>query len=159
MKKIILFLLLVSFSIVFAQKDYKRGDKHFSKRFEELQKLQLIETLNLDEASTLKFFARRNTHNNNVEEIKKDEKQIVLKMEEILKIGGSNEQYDRLLNELINNENKLLKERSRFINSLDDVLTKEQIVKMLLFERQFREHVKDLLIEKGRKRFFKERSD
>ena len=152
-------MLLMSISIVYAQKDNKRGDKHFSKRFEELQKIKLIETLNLDEESTLKFFARRNDHNNNVKKIKKEEEQIVLKMEEILNSEGNNEQYEKLLNEVINNENKLFKEHSRFIKSLDDVLTKEQIVKMVLFERRFRENVKDLLIEKGRKRFFKERPE
>lgn len=159
MKKVILLLLLVSFTMIVAQKDNKRSDKHFGKRFEELQKIQLIETLNLDEESTLKFFARRNAHNNNVGEIKKEEKQIINKMEELLNSEVNNDNYEKLLNELIKNENKLLTERSSFIKSLDDLLTKEQIVKMVLFERKFREHVKDLLIEKGRKRFFKDRSD
>lgn len=159
MNRVVILLLLVSFTVVFGQKDSKKSNRHFSKKFEELQKIKLIEILDLDEESTLKFFARRNAHNNNVEEIKKEEEQIILKMEELVKKEGSIEQYEKLLNELINNENNLLKERISFIKSLNDILTKEQIIKMVLYERRFREDVKKLLIEKGRKRFFKEKSE
>jgi hypothetical protein len=152
-------MLLFPFILVFAQKDSKRSDRHFSKKFEELQKIKLIETLDLDEESALKFFARRNAHNNNVKEIKKEEERIIVKMETLVNKEGSKDQYQQLLNEHFNNENNLLKERSRFIKSLNDILTDEQITKMVIFERRFKENVRDLLIEKGRKRYFNEKTE
>lgn len=159
MNRTIILMLLFPFIIAFSQKDAKRSDRHFSKKFEELQKIKLIETLDLDEESALKFFARRNAHNNNVEAIKKEEERIIVKMENLLKKEGSKEQYEQLLNEHINNEKNLFKERSSFVKSLNDILTEEQIIKMVIVERRFRENVRDLLIEKGRKRYFKEKTE
>lgn len=157
MKKLLLLIsIIITFSVIYSQNDKVKNKKHFSKKFEELQKIKLLEDLELNEETTLKFFARRNIHKKNIDSLRKDGEKLYNKMEHLVGSDEKNKSYKKLLNNLEENENKIFNERLNFIKSLNDILTEEQIVKVILFERNFRKDVKDLLIEKGRKRFLKE---
>jgi hypothetical protein len=42
-------------------------------------------------------------------------------------------------------------ERERFFNSLNDILTYKQLAELTLFERRFREEIRDVLFHKKRR--------
>ena len=63
-------------------------------------------------------------------------------------------ELQKLVEASLNIEEEIFKERANFISKLDEILNTEQIAKLILFEKQFKRDVRDLLIERGRKRFF-----
>lgn len=165
MKKLFTILLFLSANIMFAQMEPPEGRppeppdrRDFGRRFEELENIKLLEILDLDEDMAIKFFARRNKSRDTVHEIMKEKDELLKKIESSLK-NNETSNYKKLYQSLLDNEVKMHKERRRFLTSLDDILTTEQIVKVMLFEHKFREDVKDLLIERGRKKFMGEKKD
>ena len=70
MKKLFTLIIILAASIIFAQdRPQERDHRHFSKKFEELEKIKLLEILNLDEETAIKFFVRRNQNRKNIDNI------------------------------------------------------------------------------------------
>lgn len=157
MKKLIFLTLLLVIPQLWGQNARREKSRHFSKRFEELEKVKLLEALDLKEDQAIKFFARRNQVKQKIEELRKDAKRTFNEMEELLNEKGSDNQYSEMIKKVQSIDQSIINEKSKFINNLSDILSEEQIVKMVLFERKFRKDVRDLLIEKGRKKFKKEK--
>ena len=158
MSKFTIFIvLLLSSVLVFSQSKRFVREKPFSKRFEELEKIKLIETLNLEEEIVVKFFARRNKLKNEIAELHEEKEKAISRLEDLIN-NKSEMDYSSLLNKIKENELKHFDTKRKFINSLSDILTQVQIAKFVIFERNFRKDVKNLLIEKGRKKYNKEKS-
>ena len=117
----------------------------------------MLEILELDEETTLKFFTRRNKNKKNMKELLNEGEGIYEKMEEAISKEGNVKEYDLLIEDALMIEKKMINEKSNFLNSLTDILTKEKILKLVLFERNFKRDVRDLLIERGRRKFSKEK--
>lgn len=159
MSKLIVFIiLLLSSSIVLSQSKHSNREKPFSKRFEELENLKLIETLNLEEEIVVKFFARRNKFKNEITELHEEKEKTINQLEEFIKSNRPEMDYSPLIKKITENEIKFFEIKHKFIGSLADILTQQQIAKFIIFERNFRKDVKNLLIEKGRKKYYKERN-
>ncbi len=155
MKKIIVIILIIATPLVAQMDRPGKGKKDFGKRFETLEKIKLLETLNLDEDIAIKFFARRNLSRNKIKEFDEEKENIIKQMESSLE-NKNKANYNELVNKLLGIEEQIFLVKKEFIKSLDDILTEEQIVKVMLFEQKFKRNVRDLLIERGRKKFFKE---
>ena len=119
------------------------------KKIEELEKIKLLDVLNLDEAASAKLFTRRNQDrtkiwdledkiNNTLQNIEFEIKKG--KDEDVTKIQKLNEDYCNLSSDVE-------KEKLSFIKSLSDILTPEQIGKYIVFERRFREDIRALLMK------------
>ena len=151
---IVLFLFIVP--VLLAQDIHTKKHRPFSKRFEELEKLKLLEVLNLEEEVAIKFFARRNQYKNATDNIFLEREAIYNKLEELLSEKKENSDYSTLIKQVNKQEIKLANLKSEFIDSLNDIFTNEQIAKLILFERNFKKGVRNLLIEKGRKKYRKD---
>ena len=69
MKKLLFVIFFVAFIVsINAQQERHRWKNEIDK-YEQLEKVKLIEVLNLDEETTLKFFARRNESKSKMREI------------------------------------------------------------------------------------------
>lgn len=156
MKKIVVTMLIITIPMLAQPDKLPRGKKDFGKRFEELEKIKLLEKLNLDEETAIKFFTRRNSSHNKIKELLFEKEQIIEQMESSLE-EADKVRYKKLINNLINNEEKIYLEKKKFINSLKNILTEEQILQVIIFEERFRRDVRDLLLERGRKRFHEKR--
>jgi hypothetical protein len=124
------------------------------KKIEELEKIKLLDVLNLDETASVKLFTRRNQNrtkiwdiedkiNNDLQNIESEIKKG--KDEDVNKIQKMNEEY-------LNLSMEVEKEKMSFLRSLSDILTPEQIGKYIVFERKFREEIRDLLMKERIKR-------
>ncbi len=148
MKKLLIFLVVIAAVQVFGQPE-RFGD-HPPKKIEELYKIKLIEELQMDEETTLKFFSR---HSKNREEIR----QITDKGDELLdqmeaKISGNDkDEISSLVNAFLRNEEEVAKKKAEFVNSLYDILTPGQVAKFLVFESRFREEIRDILMKNRRR--------
>lgn len=129
-----------------------RPPEHMRNKLNQLEKIKLIETLEMDEETTLRFFSRRNENQTKMEKLNERADEIITQMEDILKAGKVYTEAE--LESLIANANSIQKQmvqtKSDFINSLNDILTTEQIAKLIIFERRFKDELKRAMF-KGRK--------
>ena len=147
----ITFLSLLLFASLFAQKD-KWQDDNMREKFEELEKIKLIETLQMDEETTLRFFSRQSEHKNEQREIMDEIKQDIDDLDAMLKSGRpvTTEELKKKISDINDLELKLDQNRVAFINSLSDILSYEQIAQLIIFERTFRNEVRKMIMKDRR---------
>jgi len=149
MKYIFCFLIPILFFSNLNAQEFRRKDRQGMHRVEQLERLKLIETVNITEEQAIRFFARRNEHRKEIESIEKKIDESMEEIDKILKSGEIKESTLKKLNEeILTNREKIEAKRKQFILSLNDILTTEQISKLLLFERRFREEIRDLILKR-----------
>ena len=125
-------------------------------KIEELEKIKLLEILNLDEATSAKFFTRRNQNRIKIFDKMDKVDSVRESIESELKRGKNKDvsRIQKLNGDFCNLSMDVEKERLGFIKSLSDILTPDQIGKYIVFERKFRDEVRDLLMKErtGRNR-------
>ncbi len=147
MKNLILTFLLIGVTL-FAQ----RSDRHSPReKLGQLEKIKLIEFLNLDETTSLKFFARKNSFERKTKELFRERESILESFGK--EVIDSEEEWDnKKLEESYNRiweiEKKIFDIRAEFYNSLDDILSPEQRLKLLGFEHRFRREIQKLMRNK-----------
>jgi tyrosyl-tRNA synthetase len=106
----------------------------------------------MDEETTLRFFSRKSTHKLQQDEIQEKIKSNTDNLDVILKSGkaATTEELKSKIDEINNLELQLEKNKVEFINSLSDILSYEQIAKMIIFEKRFRNEVRKLLMRDRR---------
>ncbi|SRR5690606_5902443 len=155
MKKTLFIILFLAAFVTYILPQ-ERPDKFerpmLNKKLQELEKIKLIETLNLDETTTLKFFSRRNTHRKKMMELNDEMDVKETLIEEILNNDGDKAQLKTLINEHMKLEQKISDERTKFLSSLTDILSDEQRAKLILFEKKFRQEIRNILMRERGKR-------
>jgi len=147
--KILLFVFILS-SFSFAQMHPRMKDRN---RLEELEKVKLIEELNLNEETSARFVARLSENRQNQKKIQRTKMKLVSEIQKSLESDEKkdNKFYEAKINSLLELESQMHKQREDFLNSLKDILTPEQILKTMIFEVKFREEVKDALIRREKR--------
>ena len=147
----LIIIVLFFSSIIFAQKG-RWQDEEAREKFEQLEKIKLIETLELDEETTLRFFARRTEHRKQQEEIQFKIQQKIENLDVIFKSGRAvtEEEIKSNIAEINSLQLQLEKNRVEFTNSLSDIMSYEQIAKLIIFEKQFRNEVRKLIMKERR---------
>jgi len=122
---------------------------HMREKLEQLEKIKLIETLNMDEETTLRFFSRRNKFHMKMDEIKERGEHNFKQLDSMLKSEKSytDEELRSLIDETKSIPVQIEKSRLEFISSLNDLLTTEQIASFILFERKFKEKLRNILVK------------
>ena len=153
--------LTLGFFIVLSMQSFSqmhdRPPQHMRDKIDQLEKIKLIESLEMDEETTLRFFSRRNEHKIEIEKLMDRTDEIISQMEIIFKSGKvyTEEELKSLINEANDIHTQIVKSKSDFINSLDDILTTEQIAKLIIFERRFKDELKRAMF-RGRNRKFQD---
>ena len=110
--------------------------------------LKLIDVLNLDEETTLRFFVRQNKFRNMMEVNKKEAKKLLRKMKRLIEVGNKKDELKNTIDSYLDLGEKIATQKSDFIKSLNDILTEKQIAKLLVFEMKFREDIRGMLFKK-----------
>ncbi len=159
-KNMILFIFLVT-TIAFSQDDRRppmdnrQPPPRFmgpNKKFEQLEQLKLLESLNLDENTAIKFITRRKRNRDSIFAIMKKLDKVYEKIQNLVYSDQENKDYKTLIKKSFDLESKIVEKKKLFLNSLSDILTEEQIAKVIVFERKFKRDVRDILLDRGRKR-------
>lgn len=120
-------------------------------KIQQLEKIKIIEELNMDEETTLKFFSRRTEH-------RKNQKSLIEKKNELLEdINKSlnsedNIKYKEKAEEIFGIEQEMLSKREKFFNSLVDILSEKQMVQLIVFEFNFRNEMRHQFIKQNQRR-------
>jgi len=149
MKVLSLLVLTVVFlsTNLFSQKG-KWQDEEMRAKFEELENIKLIETLQMDEETTLRFFSRKSGHKLQQGEVQEKIREDIENLDVILKSGRAvtTEELKSKIDEINNLELQLEKNKVEFLNSLTNILSYEQIAELIIFEKRFRNEVRKLLM-------------
>lgn len=160
MKKLtfIMFLLLSS-QIIFGQSG-KRTQRNSGEKYRQLEKIKLLEVLDLDEELAIKFFIRKDKHHENQRVILKKHKTTLNELETAL--NNENKKENELADLIQQNEQleiELCNGKNKFVNSVKDILSTEQIGKLILFEYKFKRDIRDMLIKGGKNRYLNRRGE
>lgn len=149
MKNLPFVILMFLFVIPTMAQDH-RERSIMNNKIEQLEKIKLIEALNLNENQSIRFFARRNEYRKEIEKLEMRSEKILKDLENIIK--GPNEksvtEQKRLLNEFLDIKIQIENKRKQFILSLNDILSTEQISKLVVFEKKFRDEIRKILMKR-----------
>ena len=145
----IIFTLIVLTSIAYPQQMKERKMKNMEK-LEQLEKIKLIESLDMDEDTSVRFFARRNESKREIQELEKKTDDIIFELEKSFDSDDKNqaEKQKQLISEMLKTRESIELNRNQFINSLNDILSTEQIAKLIVFEKKFRDEIRNVLFER-----------
>jgi Spy/CpxP family protein refolding chaperone len=156
-------LLVVTLFFVFAvtavaqdlgkeEKTHKRRAP--MKKIEELEKIKLLDVLSLDEATSIKLFTRRNQDRTKIWDYEDKINNVLQNIESEVKKGNDKDvnKIQKLNEDYCNLSMEVEKEKLNFLKSLSDILTPEQVGKYIVFERKFRDEIRDLLMKERIKR-------
>lgn len=153
MKNVILFLSFF-FSLVigvYAQPASMKPQDPM-KKIEELEKIKLIESLQMNEETTLRFFSRWDQFKDNQHKLVKSSNDILDKLDR--EVSNDNDKNDPEINKMIDLyfgiEKQLQKNKRDFIYSLKDILDQIQIAKLLVFEKKFKDEIRNVLFRQRR---------
>ena len=154
MKRLIFIITVLLFFALTVNAQQGRGQMRgmkFRDKIEQLEKVKLIEVLNLDEETTLRFFARQNKNRDENLELMDQKDKLVDLLKEHFTSGADlpkGETFESLNNKIGEIEKKIISKRISFLNSLKDILTEEQISKLIVFESTFRREIRDMILDK-----------
>jgi len=146
---IIIFTLIFLTSIAYPQQMKERKMKNMEK-LEQLEKIKLIESLDMDEDTSIRFFARRYESKREIQELEKKTDDIIFELEKSFNSEDKykDEKQKQMISEMLKNREAIELRRNQFINSLDDILSTEQIAKLIVFEKRFREEIRNVLFDR-----------
>lgn len=151
MKKsfMIIFSIILLTPIIYSQQ-MKENKMKNREKLEQLEKIKLIESLDMDEDTSIRFFARRNESKREIQELEKKTEDIIFELEKSFNIEDKNqdEKQKQLISEMLKNRESIELKRNQFINSLGDILSTEQIAKLIVFEKKFRDEIRNVLFDR-----------
>ncbi len=153
MKKIIFVIVIILFSTALFYPQKMRNKMMQNKgKLEQLEKVKLIEALDLKEDVAVRFFARRNESRSEIETLENKVDDILVELENTFNSKDKNieTKQKQLVTELYKTKETVEQKRLQFIKSLDDILTTKQICKLIVFEKKFREEIRNVLLDKKR---------
>lgn len=156
MKKLpfVIILVVVVSLFSYAQEQEQKYEKRFDdrkmlKKIEQLEKSKLIELLNLDEETSIRFFARRNEHQKKIKLIFDEREKIIQDLKKNLDEEKRNDAYYKeQVSKLIELENRVCSERENYYKSLSSILQPQQIAKLAVFEFMFRKELTHSIFRK-----------
>ncbi len=140
-----LFLMLPV--VLKAQNDMPGGMQGRMGRLMQLEQMKLIDLLNMDEETSIKFFARKREYMQKQKKLLDQKKEYINELRNAIKEKNSS-LCDSLLNKIFEVERENQKNRENFVHSLSDILTKEQIAKVIIFEAKFKDELKKFLMHR-----------
>ena len=152
--KNIYFLLIIFVSLTYAS--YSQQDRgnliKQRNKIHQLEKLKLIDALDMDENTSIKFFARRNEMQNEIESLQDKSDDLISKLDKTLNSDNKNNESEQrqIINEILSTREKIETVKKQFINSLSDILSTEKVAKYLVFEQKFREEIRKIILNRRR---------
>ena len=153
MKNLKLVLLLsLSLSHILLSQGFMRDERGpFPEgKIAELEKIKLIEVLDLDEETMLKFFSRRNIHFTKMKAITLEKDSLITDLNFRIK-NESKTDYNIYIRKILSLDEDITLERKGFIESLKDILSSYQLAKLIVFEKRFRNEIRKELLKQGKR--------
>ena len=145
-------LMLLGLALVFtsgalAQRGPRGLMRPGPERVEQFKKIRMMEVLNLDEETSVRFFARYDKEQKLIRDLTSQRNDIIDRLEQLTKGSAPDAEYDKAFKELRDVENQVHEARIGYWDSLSDILTKKQLAEYTVFERNFFRDLRDIMRE------------
>ncbi len=150
-----LLLISVVSTEIFSQQHHmgnKRGNPR--ERIDQLEKIKLIEELNMSEEASVKFFSRRNEFREKEKKLHEriDSLSMLIRDKSISPdVQTTDAEWKKINEEFLSVEKIMRKNKIDFVSSLQNLLTPKQMAQFLAFERKFRQDMQDIIL-RGRQK-------
>ena len=152
---LLLFVLLqLSFrSDLFSQRQLPgRTPEERRGRLEQFKKIRLMEVLNLNEEGSIRFFTRYNKFQEQLRQLERDRNAVIDHIERQLKEGEKGKAFQKDFDEFLGLGQKLVALHTNFHNGIREILTPEQVAKLVVFERNFNREISKIIQDVQRER-------
>lgn len=152
MKKVFFLLIILIAIPSFSQMHMQMQEKQ-RERIEQLKKIKLMEALSLSEEESIRFFSRYNDFHSKVKDFQMKKEKAIDEIQQLVKEGDKNfsdQKYDEVLKKLTTIERESDKLKGDFVKSLEDILPKFKIAKLIVFEREFARELNELIMNRRR---------
>ncbi|MBT8378190.1 MAG: hypothetical protein KJN64_03060 [Ignavibacteria bacterium] len=142
-----LFLLILFLVSIFPQKKFGR-DGEMRERMSQLEKIKLIEVLEMNEETTLLFFSRRAEFQKQHEEMRNNIDSKIDNLEATLKSARlvTEVELQSMIDEILDLHLAFEAKRADYIKTLNDILTTDQVARYVVFEKRFKDELRRLLL-------------
>ncbi len=154
MKKILIVFLMVALSYpLFAQMSgmrqmHERMRQRHSKQLRMLEKMKLIDYLNLNEDDAVKFSVRLNKFFEIQDSLSAVRKNLVNTLADKLEEKNTESFYKKSVNEIFSVDRALLQNKKDFLGNLTDFLSQEQIAKIVVFQSRFKNDLMKMMLKR-----------
>ena len=154
MRTTLLSLLLLIFTAqLFYSQQYGIKGKNMSNRLRDLERIKLIEALNMNEETSIRFFSRRNSHLNEQKKITQRRDSLYSKMRMLLMEEEFEEaEQQQLLLKIFECEEQILKNRKVFLEELTEILDVKQKFQYVAFDHAFKKQIQREIQRRGKRR-------
>lgn len=121
-------------------------------RLEQWRKVRIMEVLKLDEETSVRFFARYNKHVQAMREIQQGRNALVDQLEAMGRSGASDGEFQQVEAKLVRTDEQVADARASFLEDVKPILTPKQIGAYIVFERNFRKNVNEIIREMTQER-------
>lgn len=146
-------IALASMSFTAVAQDQRPMRGPGGQRVEQLKKLKMQEAMALDEETSVRFFARYNEHQEDLRKVGRKRAEAIDELELLVRKNAPDTEIDAKLKDVVKVEREVAEVRQRFFDKLGDILTKQQIARYVVFERNFNQDLRDLMRESAQERW------
>ncbi|MEX1139733.1 MAG: hypothetical protein WEF53_10370 [Bacteroidota bacterium] len=123
-----------------------------AERVEQFKKMRLMEELKLDETTSIRFFARYNSHQEELRKLNQRRNEIIDELQGLRGRNASDAEYEKTLRELKALADPAVELRVKFFNEISDVLSPKQVAEYVIFERNFVQNLREIMREMQQQR-------
>ena len=123
-----------------------------AERIEQFKKVRLMETLKMDDETSIRFFSRYNKYMESLHAIQKDHNTLVDQLQKLTASNANNPDIEQAIKDIVMSEEKIAETRSKFLEELKGVISVKQIGEYVVFERNFNRNLREIMrdIARGR---------
>lgn len=148
MKYFAVIVWVLIFSVNVIPQDEHMGRMQPQKRLKQLEKVKLLEILDMDDETASRFFKLKDQHENNISLLRERQNKILDDVEETLSEDGSKKisSLNKLVSDFEKTEKEMFDERERFHQEIQNLLPAEKFARFIVFERNFRAEIRELIM-------------
>jgi len=124
-----------------------------AERIDQFKKVRLMETLKMDEETSIRFFSRYNKYTESLRTIQKEHNELVDQLQKLNNSNASNSEIEQAIKDIGMIEEKIAETRSKFLVELKEVISIKQIAEYVVFERNFNRNLREIMRDIARERW------
>jgi len=123
-----------------------------AERIEQYKKVRMMEELKLDEQTSIKFFARYNSHREELRKLNEKRNELIDELQVLHRRDASDAEFKKVLDELKELAEPAVELREKYFAEMAEVLSPKQLAEYFIFERKFIQNLRDIMRDMQRER-------
>jgi hypothetical protein len=152
---VFIFTLMISTDLIAQDQLPTRGPA--AERIEQFKKVRLMEVLNMNEETSIRFFARYNKYVETLRAIQKDHNTLIDQLQNLTNSNAKNSDIEQAIKDIGMSEEKITETRSKFVEELKDVISVKQVAEYVVFERNFNKNLREIMRDFAKERWNRQR--